>query len=258
MSTLNILLVEDDNSVCNRFLEYIENFEELKIIKVTNNSDQALLDVITYIPSVVILDLELHEGGGNGLEFLVRLKDSPLVHRPYILITTNNSSKITFQLARELGADFIMSKHQEHYSEKSVIDLLYKMKDSLLKYVKTEDEQELSPHITEKNIITRIHYELDLVEISQKAVGYKYLSDAILMIINNQRLSIIDDIALKYNKSTASVERAMQDLINRTWKTSDIETLSRYYTAPIHSTKGSPTTTEFIHYYARKISDEML
>ncbi len=258
MNTLNILLVEDDNAVCNRFSEYADNFEDIKIVKITNNSNQALLDVKTYIPSVVILDLELHEGGGNGLEFLAQLKNTALKHRPYIIITTNNSSRITFQLARELGADFIMSKHQENYSEKAVIDLLYQMKNSLLKYVNTENDYEPSPHITEKNIITRIHSELDSIGVSQKAIGYKYLSDAILMIINDQRLSIYDNIALKYNKSSGSVEHAMQDLINRTWKTIDIETLVRYYTAPINSTKGSPTVTEFIHYYARKISDEML
>lgn len=258
LNTLNILLVEDDNAVCNRFSEYADNFEDIKIVKITNNSNQALLDVKTYIPSVVILDLELHEGGGNGLEFLAQLKNTALKHRPYIIITTNNSSRITFQLARELGADFIMSKHQENYSEKAVIDLLYQMKNSLLKYVNTENDYEPSPHITEKNIITRIHSELDSIGVSQKAIGYKYLSDAILMIINDQRLSIYDNIALKYNKSSGSVEHAMQDLINRTWKTIDIETLVRYYTAPINSTKGSPTVTEFIHYYARKISDEML
>lgn len=258
MNTLNILIVEDDNSVCNRFLEYADTFEEIKIVKVTNNSNQALVDVITYIPNVVILDLELHDGGGNGLEFLAQLKNTTLRYRPYIIITTNNSSKITFQLARELGADFIMSKHQENYSEKTVIDLLYKTKDRLLEYINTENNYELSPHTTHKNIITRIHSELDSIGVSIKAIGYKYLSDGILMIINNQRLAIFNDIALKYNKSPESVERAMQNLINRTWKNSDIETLARYYTAPINPTKGSPTVTEFIHYYARKISDEML
>ncbi|MGN0375469.1 MAG: sporulation initiation factor Spo0A C-terminal domain-containing protein [Butyrivibrio sp.] len=258
MDQLSILLIEDDKDVCNRFLEYTDNFEELKIVKITDNSNQALQDVVTYMPCVIILDLELHEGGGNGLDFLAQLRNVCLSHRPYILITTNNSSKITFQLARELGADFIMSKHQENYSEESVIDLLRTLREPLLKYINISYDATPSTHTSQKRIINKIHTELNSIGISPKAIGYQYLTDGILLILNNQRSSIIDTIAEKYHKTPGSVERAMQNIINRTWMTSDIETLARYYTATINSVKGSPTTTEFIYYYARKISDEML
>ena len=47
----------------------------------------------------------------------------------------------------------------------------------------------------------------------------------------------------------------MQNAINRTWTTSDLETLTQAYTGKISSSKGSPTVTEFIFYYANKIKN---
>ena len=69
-----------------------------------------------------------------------------------------------------------------------------------------------------------------------------------------QKLSTI--IGDKYQKTEASVERAMQNAINRAWKQTDIDELSRYYTARIHSDKGVPTITDFIYYYAAKLNNE--
>ena len=67
-------------------------------------------------PDAIILDLELHEGGGNGLFFLSKLHDLGLEKLPYILITTQNTSNVTLEAARQLGADFIITKYERDYS----------------------------------------------------------------------------------------------------------------------------------------------
>ena len=59
-----------------------------------------------------------------------------------------------------------------------------------------------------------------------------------------------------YEKNDTSVERAMQNAINRAWRSSDIEDLQRYYTAKVDPLKGVPTMTEFIYYYVNKIKSE--
>ena len=48
----------------------------------------------------------------------------------------------------------------------------------------------------------------------------------------------------------------MQNAINAAWKHTDIDELLTHYTAKIRSSKGSPTVTEFISYYANKIKQE--
>lgn len=256
---LNIILVEDDVEACKRFTEYTDLTDNISIIADTNNSYRAIELVKELHPDAVILDLELNQGKGNGLLFLQELKNLDVPFKPYILITTNNSSPTTYEYARQSGADFIMSKHQSDYSEQNAIDFLIMMKDIIQNnitkqhsaYATTE-----SPVQHEKRLKKKITIELDNIGISPKVVGYKYLTDAILLVINGQASNLCVTTGQKYAKTDSSVERAMQNAINKAWRSTDIEDLLVHYTAKISSEKGVPTLTEFIYYYANKIKNE--
>ena len=256
---LSVLLVEDDQAACRDIIEYIEELDDISLIGVTNNSSKAIDYVKDYLPDAIILDLELHNGSGNGLIMLQNLRQLSLTVSPYILITTNNSSPITYESARQLGADFIMSKHQEDYSAKNVIDFLRMMKSVIYNrakecsaiYSTTEP-----PEMKEKRIVHRICSELNQIGISPKAIGYQYLIDAIQQLIKQPTNNLCTIIGKKYGKTEASVERAMQNAINKAWRSSDIEDLLTYYTARISSEKGVPTITEFVYYYANKLKNE--
>lgn len=255
---LNIMLIEDDPLACRRFSEYVETSNEVSIINITNNSFCALEQIENYLPDAIILELELNHGKGNGLQFLQGLNKLALPFKPYILVTTNNSSTITYNFARQLGADFFMSKHQDGYSEKGAIDFLKMLKDIIQnniesqqpKYAPTESASQ-----REKRLIRLISIELDFVGINPKVIGYKYLTDTILLIINGQRSNLCTIIGQKYLKTDTSVERAMQNAINSAWRSNNIDELLKHYTARISSERGVPTLTEFVYYYANKIKN---
>ncbi len=256
---LSLLLVEDDQKACTNIINLVDATDNISLVGVTNNSTKAIEYVKDYLPDAVILDLELHHGYGNGILFLQELRQLGLLKIPYILITTNNSSAVTYDYVRQLGADFIMAKHQPDYSEKSVIDFLLMMKEIIISRAKREaskNETVESPAQKNKRIVKRIFTELDLVGISQKSVGHAYLVEAIQIILNQPTINICDIIGKKFGKNTPSVERAMQNAINRAWRTSDIEDLLLHYTAKISSDRGVPTITEFVYYYANKIKNE--
>lgn len=260
MRPLYVLLIEDDQDTCLRFKAEIEEKEDITLIGITNNSYRALELIQEYTPDAIILDLELHQGEGNGLELLEGLRNLSLPHLPYILVTTNNSSSTTYQYAREHGTDFIMCKYQEGYSEKKAVEFLCMMSSIILTTQKKENPSHSStPETTfqKKQRLRRlISKELDYVGISQKAVGYQYLIDAILIVIDEPTHNLTTIIAQKYHKTNASVERAMQNAINRAWNTMDINALLSHYTAAIRSSKGVPTITEFIYFYANKMKNE--
>ena len=256
---LSILLVEDDQTACRDFFDYIEELDDVSLIGVTNNSSKAIEYIKDYLPDAVILDLELHHGSGNGLLVLKELKLMLLDKYPYVLVTTNNSSFVTYETARQLGADFIMSKHQADYSVKNVIDFLNMMKPiihSRHQAAAKEHATTESPEQRNRRIILRITTELNNVGISPKAVGYQYLVNAIQLVVRQPMQNLCTVIGQKYGKTESSVERAMQNAINKAWRTSDIDDLLHYYTARISSDKGMPTLTEFIYYYANKIKTE--
>ncbi len=256
---ISIIIVEDDTTACNEFSNYISDLEDITLLGITNSSYIAIDYIKDYLPDVVVLDLELHNGSGNGISVLQGLNELSLDTKPYILITTNNSSQVTYDLARQLGADFIMSKHQEDYSVKKVIDFIRIMKPIVnsqrltpsATHATTED-----PNLRSKRIVRRITAELNNIGISPKVVGFQYLLDAIQIVIDKPEQNLSYIIGTKYRKTESSVERAIQNAISKAWKTNDIEDLLKYYTARINPDKGMPTITEFIFYYANKIKNE--
>ena len=257
---LEILLVEDDQTACRDIIQEIDNNpDDFNLIGLTNNSSKAFQYVIETCPDAIILDLELHHGGGDGLDFLKKLNDAKLSRIPFVLVTTNNISEVTHEIARKLGADFIMTKSQEGYSAKSVLEFLKITKSVILNRRKQlrSDEYDESPTQAAKRLQRRICLELDKVGISAKSIGYQYLIDAITITVKEPAQHLCDKIGEKYRKSATSVERAMQNAINRAWNTSDIQNLLDNYTAKIKSDKGVPTINEFIYYYAKKIKNDL-
>lgn len=256
---LTILLVEDDQNACKEIKDYIDSLEDISLAGITNEAAKALEMVQELLPDAIILDLELHQGGGNGLTFLQNLHQMSLPLVPYVLITTNNSSSVTYDCAREMGADFIMFKHQSDYSSKNVVDFIRMMKNMIFSKADAASDNSTAETAEQrtKRIIRMITLEMDRIGINPKAVGYAYLMDAIQLVIDGQNHNLCPIIGKKYGKTDSSVERAMQNAINRAWRTSDIDDLLKYYTAKIRSDKGVATITEFVYYYARKLKNDL-
>ena len=257
--TLDILLIEDDQDECKAFMRVTDPIDDVRLIGVTNNENKALEYTKDHLPDAIILDLELHNGSGSGISFLSSLNKMRLKFVPYILVTTHNISRITHKQARQLGADYIMVKSQEDYSVKNVIDFLRSLKnilhDSRQKLMDKGYLTDDTPDIIKKRLETRVTTEIDLIGISPKAIGRSYLIDAIILKTEGQSHQIAE-IARKYSKTDASVERAMQNAINKAWSTMQPDDLIQHYTARIRSDKGVPTLMEFIYHYANKLKSE--
>lgn len=256
---LSVLLVEDDETVCDDFSEYVDNLDDVTLIGITNDSYHAIQLVKDQLPHAVILDLELSRGNGNGLIFLHDLAKTELPFRPFILVTTNNSSQITYNHARNSGADFILYKHQKDYSVKMVIDFLYSMKVEIMN-LPLDVRNKITDKQSREEQLLRMHHKIETelirIGISPKAKGFHYLIEAIHLYIDDIP-HITHKIAMDHKKSEPSVERAMQNAINKAWTVNDTEHLYKYYTAIIRSDKGVPTLLEFISYYAMKIKKEI-
>lgn len=254
---LSVLIVEDDVGECNALIAAFDRAgDAFSVAGVTNDSRRALQLTVQEAPNAVILDLELHAGGGDGIEYLRQLRETDLPFKPFILVTTNNVSRVIHDTARAYGADYIFTKSQSGYSEQSVIDFLTAVKPSIMERKTINGSTPLaSPAQREKRLKRIICDELDAVGISSKALGYKYLVQGILNVLDGNAEHICEEIAMKYGKSPDSVERAIQGAINRAWSTGDAQELYKIYTAKIRSDRGVPTLTEFIFYYARKIDN---
>jgi len=257
MSNLSVLVIEDDIAIQKSYNELNNSNTNLDIIGITSSSTKALEIVTNLYPDAIILDLELHNGEGNGLNFLENLKSTN--YKPFILIVTNNSSQIMHNILRENGADFIISKHQQDYSEKMVLDFLLSIKNHIqANIVPTKYEFESSEAIDLKNkeIHSLLLKEFTLLGMSNKYSGKAFLYDAIKLKIHNfayDTKTICKIIASSYNKKESNVSHAMQNAIDKTWNTSDPNDLIKYFTGYVNPDRESPTLSEFINFYAEKL-----
>lgn len=255
---LSVMVIEDDQEANKRFEECAATMNKIEIVACTNDSGKGIDMLKEYRVDAVILDLELNDGVGSGMDFLLGISGAGLNYKPFIVVTSNNSSHLTVDYVRSLGIDYYFSKHKSDYSEKVVLGMLESMKDTIQGNIKKGDSEhyaEDSAYKIEKRLRRIITAELDFVGISPKAVGYKYLTDAIYHLINGEDRPLATVVGEIYKKSNSSVERAMQNAINKAWRVNDTEELLEHYKARIDPRRGAPTLTEFIYYYANKVRE---
>lgn len=258
---MSILLIEDDVYECENFKAFVNENNEVELIGVTNSSDEGLEIFKTYTPEAVVLDIELHEGQGSGLEFIENMKNLITDFRPIIVITTNACSKLLYNKLHEEGADLIFYKHQKDYSPKLVVSTLLSLRKTLYKYNETDKNTKKFIETAvehEEKIANKVNNELDLIGISSHLKGREYLYNAITYLIKQQGKELNESpfnyLANKYKRSSSSISRVMQTAINYAWRTSAPEDLETYYKANVNYNTGVPSPTEFIYYYKQKIS----
>lgn len=259
---MTILLVEDEIEDCKDFQNYLKNRKDIKLIGIANSTEKALEYIKTYIPDGIILDIELNNGKGSGLEILEQLKILKPKIKPLIIITTNISSKSVYAFAHENGADLIFHKLKEDYSPDQVIkNILLLGKTKLLNKCENKTNTEDTETIIEyKNRISeRINRELDLIGISSHLVGRKYIHDSILYILENENKdeNVFLHLAKIYKKGNSTIGRSIQTAIEHAWRKSSVEDLEKYYTTAVNYNTGVPTPTELIYYYVDKIKKEI-
>lgn len=89
--------------------------------------------------------------------------------------------------------------------------------------------------------------------------GYRFLRDAILMVIEDPELinavtkELYPNIAAKNDTTASRVERAIRHAIEVAWDRGDLDVLDSYFGSTIHSLRGKPTNSEFIAMLSDKV-----
>lgn len=254
---LKVYIIEDDLEACNKLKTFAKNFDDIKIIGHTNSVSTALDAISIYNPDAIILDIELTNGSGNGLELLQKIKHLPDSKKPYTVVTTNTTNALLYNSLRKNDAGLIMCKHQQNYSELDVLNHLKIMKDSISEARHNTDKEEISYCISTKQILMQnIFSELTKIGIKTNVKGFEYLKSAIYFTINNPLQDMLNELSNIYDTETSKIEHSMRNAINTCWKNTPTCILEENYLGYISAKTGSPTTTQFITYYANKLKNK--
>jgi len=257
---MKLLLIEDDVDECAKFGNCVSTRTDITFIGMTGSSFKGIEYVNIHYPEGIILDLELNNGNGSGICFLAELKRTALPFRPLVVVTTNSHSGLVHNHISKDGADFVFNKWKPDYSHDMVLNHLVAFRNSMrdagdLSVISVE-----SPEERRKRIGRRIEAELNAIGILTRYKGYQHLYDGIEMLVNGakeENVSVINRIAVTAGCTYGGVMKAMASAINKAWAMCAPQDLKKHYTAYISTETGVPTPSQFIHFYANKISKSM-
>jgi DNA-binding NarL/FixJ family response regulator len=112
-SALRVLLVEDSILLAERLSELISALPDVELIDSVQTESEALTQVTTTHPDVLILDLHLRSGSGFGL--LRSLAGNANVPRPKIIILTNFGLPEYRRQAESFGVEAFLDKSRDYF-----------------------------------------------------------------------------------------------------------------------------------------------
>jgi two-component system, OmpR family, response regulator len=112
-SALRVLLVEDSTLLAERLSELISSLPDVELIDSVQTESDALTQVHTNRPDVLILDLHLRSGSGFGL--LRSLAGDAAVQRPKIIILTNFGLPEYRRQAESFGVEAFLDKSRDYF-----------------------------------------------------------------------------------------------------------------------------------------------
>ena len=263
-----VLIADDNQDFSHTLSSYINSQEDMEVIAIAKDGEEAVNMITNTRPDVVLLDVIMpHLDGLGVLEKInmIKMEKKPI----YVMLSAVGQDKIT-QKAVGLGAEYYVVKPFD-------IELLIK-RIREIKFFKPNQEsqnfitKEVKPkyiEVPKENInkgenlealVTNVIHE---VGVPAHIKGYQYLREAIMMVINDIDVinqitkSLYPQIARKFKTTPSRVERAIRHAIEVAWGRGQQEAVENIFGYTISASKGKPTNSEFIAMIADKLRLEL-
>lgn len=264
---ISVLIADDNHDFSQTLSKYLENQDDMEVIGIAKDGNEAVDMIINTKPDVALLDVIMpHLDGIGVLEKinLVKNDKKPIC----IMLSAVGQDKIT-QKAIALGAEYYVVKPFD-------IELLIKRIKELKNYRPTQNNNFISREIrqqyiditdnknkSEDNLEALVTNVIHEVGVPAHIKGYQYLREAIMMVvkdievINQITKSLYPKIASKYSTTPSRVERAIRHAIEVAWGRGQTDVVENIFGYTISAVKGKPTNSEFIAMIADKLRLEL-
>lgn len=264
---VTILIADDNQEFARTLANYIQEQEDMEVIGLAKDGEEAI-DMITNIaPDVVLLDVIMpHLDGIGVLEKINMIKSEK---KPTcIMLSAVGQDNIT-QRAISLGAEYYVVKP---FDIELLIKRIRQLKDFkpsqnsnnfISREIKNQYIELNNSSDEEKNLEALVTNIIHEVGVPAHIKGYQYLREAIIMVvkdidvINQITKSLYPQIAFKFNTTPSRVERAIRYAIEVAWGRGDQKTVENIFGYTISAAKGKPTNSEFIAMIADKLRLEL-
>ena len=266
---ITVLIADDNSEFANNLAGYVEKEEEMEVIAMARDGNEAYDMICTTEPDIVLLDVIMPHLDGIGV--LEKIQNSGLRKTPLcIMLSAVGQDKIT-QRAIDLGAEYYVVKPFD------ITLLLKRIKDlknyqpSQFKNVTMMSREIKAPYIeipeankkSEENLEALVTNIIHEVGVPAHIKGYQYLREAIILVVNDIDVinqitkQLYPEIAEKFRTTPSRVERAIRHAIEVAWGRGQAEAVENIFGYTVSAAKGKPTNSEFIAMIADKLRLEL-
>lgn len=265
---ITILIADDNRDFSNTLLGHLEKEENMEVVAVAKDGEEACEKIISNQPDIVLLDVIMPHLDGLGV--LERISKVSMKNRPtVIMLSAVGQDKIT-QKAIDLGAEYYIVKpfdievlvqriNEIKYYQPPQGKTVFINKEIKAPYIEISNDDKRKEGSLEA-LVTNVIHE---VGVPAHIKGYQYLREAIMMVINDTEMinqitkMLYPEIAKKYHTTPSRVERAIRHAIEVAWGRGQTETVESIFGYTISAAKGKPTNSEFIAMIADKLRLEL-
>ena len=265
---IRVLIADDNIEFVMTLHGYLEKEEEMEVIGMAKDGNEAYTMILEKQPDVVLLDVIMPHLDGLGV--LEKLSATQITKMPLcIMLSAVGQDKIT-QKAINLGAEYYIVKPFDiSLLIKRIKDFKYYQPGSVKgNYASREIKQqyiEIAPESKkdEGNLEALVTNVIHEVGVPAHIKGYQYLREAIMMVVNDIDIinqitkQLYPEIADKYKTTPSRVERSIRHAIEVAWGRGQTETVESIFGYTVSAAKGKPTNSEFIAMIADKLRLEL-
>jgi two-component system response regulator (stage 0 sporulation protein A) len=235
---INVLLIDDNESITRRVVEYFGSHAVIKVVKAINDGHEAM-DYILSNPNkfdLVLMDIIMPEV--DGIEILEEMHKHQI--KKNVIILTSYKKESTIKMVSKYDVDYYMLKPFDLKTlEKRIVNIM-----------DPENAKEVNTQSNKVEIeISKVLHSLG---IPSHIRGYQYIRESIYMMYKNPGVlggitkTIYPEIAQRYDTTSSRVERAIRHAIEVSWARGDIDLMEELFGHSVDYDRSKPTNSEFI------------
>lgn len=253
---LNVAIADDNERILRILEEIVSNDEELNVVGIAKDGEEAYEMIKETQPDIVLLDIVMPKLDGLGVLDRI-IQDKDIQKQPYIVMISAVGKEQITEAAFSKGADYYIMKPFDNNLILTQIKNIQKenrTNDITLRHPNEITQRE--PEKSLEEIVTEIIHD---VGVPAHIKGYQYLRDAIVMsvldmdMLNSVTKILYPEVAKKYKTTASRVERAIRHAIEVAWSRGKVDTIVELFGYTVSIGKGKPTNSEFIALITDKI-----
>ena len=258
MSRWSVAIADDNERMVEILDGILRQDEDLQIVGVARNGEEACRIIKEKEPDIVLLDIIMPKL--DGLSVMEKVgQDMNMKKKPeFVVISAIGQERIT-EDAFLLGASYYIMKPFDH---EMLLNRIQSLKTDRQR--KRTEIRKVAPYETkmayiERNLETDVTNMIHEICVPAHIKGYQYLRDAIMMAVEDMSMLnsitkiLYPTIAKNHQTTPSRVERAIRHAIEVAWSRGKMDTIDELFGYTVSVGKGKPTNSEFIALIADKI-----